>query len=745
MAKKRLSVVIDADTSRFTKSVNGMQGTVKKATSGIGGAFKKVGGAVGNLVKSIGKIAGTLVVFKALNAVIGLITGSVSGAISRFDTLQNADKVFANMGFEAEETKRMMDNLNDSITGLPTPLDSAVQGVQRLASSTGDLEGSEQIYSALNNAVLGFGGSNEEVDRTVTMLSRSLQKGKIQGDEFNTMMDTMGPVMNAVAEEMGYTTSELQSGLSDGSISVDEFTDTLLRMNDEGGGGLESLEQIARDATGGIGTSIANMKTAFTRGMADIITAINEALEDRGLPTISEMIQNFGSLASDAFGRVAESIGPAIDWLTNLYNTITESTAFQTLQEVIQLAQDKLTEFSESETWESIKTTLEEIGQAILDIDFNEVLVGLQEFIDKWGVFIAFWIGAFAVFKTITFVISLFTALGAVIAFLTSPIGIVVVAITAFIAIGIALWKNWEKIKAKAIEIWGNIKDYFIETWESIKEKSAIWDFIKEFLLGIWESIKTTAKEKWDSVKENIINPIKEAWNNLKAKVQEIKTGISTKWNEIKTDAQTKWNEVKSKITTPIKEAWNNLKTKVDEIKTGIRTRFNSVKTNVTTTWNNIRDAIKKPIEKARDLVEKAINKIKDFMDFKWEFPKLKMPHFSVTGKFGLNPPSVPKLGLEWYAKGGIATGPSIVGIGEAGDEAILPLSNKSKMKPFAQAVASMMPNGGYSGNVSGGDTIITGNHFVVREEADIKKIAQELKRLDDRESRSRGRRGLGN
>ena len=306
--------------------------------------------------------------------------------------------------------------------------------------------------------------------------------------------------------------------------------------------------------------------------------------------------------------------------------------------------------------------------------------------------------------------------------------------------------QGWENLKNNTSKVWNLIKDYIInpvkEAWDKVKAKvQEIWTGLKTK----WDEIKTTASEKWNEIKDKVVTPIKEAWNNLKAKVQEIKTGISTKWNEIKTDAQTKWNEVKTKITTPITEAWNNVRTKVDEIKTGVKTRFNSIKTTATTTWNNIRDAIKKPIEKARDLVEKAINKIKDLMDFKWEFPKLKMPHFSVTGKFGLNPPSVPKLGLEWYATGGIATGPSVVGIGEAGDEAILPLSNKSKMKPFASAVASMMPNSGYDKNASGGDTIITGNTFVVREEADIKKIAQELKRLDDRESRSRGKRGIGN
>ena len=100
--------------------------------------------------------------------------------------------------------------------------------------------------------------------------------------------------------------------------------------------------------------------------------------------------------------------------------------------------------------------------------------------------------------------------------------------------------------------------------------------------------------------------------------------------------------------------------------------------------WNNIKTTASNAIDGAKKLISKGIDGIKKLFDFEWGFPKLKMPHFSVIGKFSLNPPSVPKLGLEWYAKGGIMTQPTAFGInprtgntmvgGEAGAEAIAPI-----------------------------------------------------------------------
>lgn len=73
---------------------------------------------------------------------------------------------------------------------------------------------------------------------------------------------------------------------------------------------------------------------------------------------------------------------------------------------------------------------------------------------------------------------------------------------------------------------------------------------------------------------------------------------------------------------------------------------------------------------------------LKSIFDFEWKLPKIKLPHFTISGKFSLNPPSIPKFGVSWYAKGGILTSPTIFGMsgnnllggGEAGKEAVLPI-----------------------------------------------------------------------
>lgn len=125
----------------------------------------------------------------------------------------------------------------------------------------------------------------------------------------------------------------------------------------------------------------------------------------------------------------------------------------------------------------------------------------------------------------------------------------------------------------------------------------------------------------------------------------------------------------------------------------------------------------------------------------KISIPKPKLPHINVGSKSMLGGlVSIPTFSIDWYATGGIATGASVVGVGEKGDEAIVPLSNKHRMKPFATAVADMMRDDLDGEGGSGGVTnIFEIERLVVREEADIKKIAEELERLQKRDKRKKG------
>ena len=121
---------------------------------------------------------------------------------------------------------------------------------------------------------------------------------------------------------------------------------------------------------------------------------------------------------------------------------------------------------------------------------------------------------------------------------------------------------------------------------------------------------------------------------------------------------------------------WDKIKAFAIKLKNGLINTFNGLKNGITTTFNNIKNAMINPIQTAINKVKAIVQRIKSFFPIKVGniFGHIKLPHFKLSGKLSINPPSIPKISIDWYKSGGIFDSPTIAGIGEAGPEAVVPL-----------------------------------------------------------------------
>lgn len=326
-------------------------------------------------------------------------------------------------------------------------------------------------------------------------------------------------------------------------------------------------------------------------------------------------------------------------------------------------------------------------------------------------------------------------------ALLACPITWIVAAIVALIAVIILVVAYWDELKAAALKCWEGIKNafsaigewintnviqpvvnFFKGLWTSVQNiwnnivngikvaimfigeifKAAfniitlpyrfIWENCKKYVFAAFEWIKQKIQNAVQAIK-NIFATIKNffsnIWNGVKTIFSPVTNWFREKFQAAKNAVQNAWSSVKnffSNIWSGIKSAFSNVgswfKEKFSSAKQGAQNAWSSVTNFFSNIKNKIVNAFSNIKEKLSAPFKAAIDKIKGFFDnLKLKFPNIKMPHFKITGKFSLDPPSVPKLGIEWYAKGGIFTKPTIFGtpygfkgVGEAGAEAVLPI-----------------------------------------------------------------------
>ena len=265
-------------------------------------------------------------------------------------------------------------------------------------------------------------------------------------------------------------------------------------------------------------------------------------------------------------------------------------------------------------------------------------------------------------------------------------LNIITSVLDIFIGIFTGNWEQvWQGVKGIFTSVWTYIVDWF-------KNIGSIFTGIFDVICGwfgttwsnVWKNIKNFFVNTWNS----IVSFFRNTWNNIKNTASNVANAIKSKitsvWNGIKSTTTSVWNNIRSGISNVV----NGIKTKVtstfNSVKNSVINAFNNVKSKATSVWNGIKSAITTPIEAAKNKVKSVVDSIKGFFSgMKLSLPKIKLPHFKVTGKLSLNPPSVPKLKIDWYKNGAIFAKPTIFntpygmkGVGEAGKEAVLPIDN---------------------------------------------------------------------
>lgn len=702
-----------AVTALVSKSV-GAFADYEQLTGGVETLFGAGGRSVEEYAQSVGKS-------------VSDIQGKYDSLMSAQNAvLENANKAYMTAGMSANEYM-------DTVTGFSASLISSLGGDTNKAADYAnsalvdmsdnankmgtDMESiknayqgfAKQNYTMLDNLKLGYGGTQEEMKRLLS------DAEKLTGQRYDiSSFADITQAIHAIQTQMditGTTAKEASTTISGswGSLKA-AFENTLVSLTTGGKMFDQSLDALVDSAktfgqnvipaiTGalsGVGSLIESLAPVIVAELPSMVSDILPHLVSATKSLVTGLISQLPALGKavlDAIPSIFDgmtdvigesSVGKLKGSFEGLKNTITD-----TFSNIGPMLKD-FCEGGISTFCDALSTAMDLASGAISVIEALSPVIGaVAGAIITYKGAVLLW-NAAETAKNVVMGISTAAQWALNVAMTANPIGIVIVAIGALVGAFIVLWNKSEGFRNFWINLWEKVKAIVTSAWEGIKAgfekiKNGI-SAVKEKVSTMWNGVKEKTSELWGGVK----NVVSEKLNNIKSAYDAhgggLKGATFAAIEGVKEYYRTGYDAINQLTGGKLGEVVNAVGEKMEVVKGKFSEAFGNVKNTVMTIFENIKNGITEKISAAVNKVKEIFGSIADKVSEVWGKIKgiIKAPKIVQKGTVsiaGVSTP-IPKLGLEWNAKGGIMTRPTAFGYangkvqmgGEAGAEAILPL-----------------------------------------------------------------------
>ena len=630
---------------------NGGMDAQKEAAEGAGNAMDDVASilvsaGIADKIREIGEAAIDMAGdFSEASATIVEGTGASGEALEDLNRqAQDAFGRIADSDADLNSISSILAELNTRFGLTGDAAEDMTVKIQQFAQHTGT-DGIKAVDS-IADIMHRWGLDIEDVDGLLDDLTTANQSCQMSVDDLTGYLTKNSTQF----KELGYSTEDalaLLISLSDGGADVSSVMSGLTK-------GVANLSSVTDDVPGAFQDAVqaiseaGSVSEALQAQVGDTGKTVEEIFGKKAAQELATNIQN-GSFAVEDWTSVLQENEGALQ--STAENATTMQDAWSQATNNVSLALGSTFAPAISAVVTQVAEVISKVAQVVQDSPaLQAVIVGV-------AVALGILATALAISAIIQGVTTAFGLLNTVL--LANPIFLVITAIAALVAALIFAYNN-------------------CETFRAIVDNA--FTMIKNVAINVFNSVRTTITNVFNAIRsiaETIRGTLSNVWNS-------IRSTASSVWNGIRSTASSVWNGIKDNVINPIRTAYDNVTSKFSDLKSKIDDKINDIKSKVESTFNSIREKMESPIETAKNTIDGIISTIKGWFPFSLGriVDNIELPHFSISGEFSLNPPSIPHINVDWWASGAVFNKATLIptingvhGVGEAGPEAVSPIS----------------------------------------------------------------------